>query len=112
MRDLTFKNITSDDKKRKVLVSCEVIDNQGVRSIIHRHFVCIVKEVQDKQISKPLPYLYLLKEHNNREQKEKFFCRIKGSICAIHKGRLFLILFMHSLKISLMPVPQDLVKYN
>ncbi len=112
MRDLIFKNITSDDKKRKILVSSEVIDNQGIRSIIHRHFVCVIKEVQDKQISKPSPYLYLLKEHNNREQKEKFFCRIKGSIFAIHKGRVFLILFMHSLKISLMPVPKDLVKYN
>ncbi len=122
MRDLLFKNFTSNDKKRKILTSSEIMDKQGVRSIIHRHFICMVKEinpalacksgVKDKQISKPQPYLYVLKEHNSREQREKFFCRIKGSICAVHKGRLFLILFMHSLKISLTPVPQDLVKYN
>ncbi len=112
MRDLLFKNLTSDDKKRKILASSEIMDKQGVRSIIHRHFVYIVKEVKDKQISKPEPYLYVLKERNNREQREKFFCRIKGSIYAVHKGRLFLILFMHSLNISLTPVPQDSLKYQ
>ena len=112
MRDLLFKNLTSDDSKRKILTSSEIMDKQGVRSIIHRHFICIVKEIKDKQITKPLPYLYVLKEHNNREQKEKFFCRIKGSIYAINNGRLFLILFMHSLKISLTPVPQDSFKYQ
>jgi len=104
MRDLLLKNFTSEDKKRKILASSEIMDKQGVRSIIHRHFIYIVKEIKDGQVSKPKPYLYVCKEHNSREQKEKFFCRIKGSIYAIHKGRLFLILFMHSLKISLVPI--------
>jgi len=112
MRDLLFKNLTSDDKKRKILSSSEVSDKQGVRSTIHRHFVCIIKEIKDKDISKPKPYLYVLKEHNNREQKEKFFCRIKGSIYAAHQGKLFLLLFMHSLKISLVPTPQDSLSYQ
>ena len=112
MRDLLFKNLTSDDRKRKILTSSEIMDKQGVRSIIHRHFICIVKEIKDKQVSKPKPCLYVLKERNSREQREKFFCRIKGSIYAVHKGRLFLILFMHSLKISLTPVPQDSFKYQ
>ncbi len=112
MRDLLFKNLTSDDKKRKILASSEIMDKQGVRSIIHRHFVYIVKEIKDKQIAKPEPYLYVLKERNSREQREKFFCRIKGSIYAVHKGRLFLILFMHSLNISLTPIPQDSFKYQ
>jgi len=106
MRDLLFKNFTSDDKKRKILASSEIMDKQGVRSIIHRHFICIVKEIKDKSLGQPLPYLYVLKEHNTREQKEKFFCRIKGSIYAINNGRLFLILFTHSLKINLMSIPK------
>ena len=112
MRDLLFKNLTSNDRKRKILASSEIVDRQGVRSIIRRHFVCIVKEIQDKQIEKPLPYLYILKERNRREQKEKFFCRIKGSIYAVSNGRLFLILFMHSLKINLVAIPEDLRKHS
>lgn len=107
MRDLLFKNFTSQDKKRKIIATSEVADNQGVRSIIHRHFACVVKEIQDNKIGRPLPYIYVLKEHNTREHKEKFFCRIKGSIYAVNNGRIYLILFMHSLKINLTAIPQE-----
>ncbi|MDD4894469.1 MAG: hypothetical protein PHW54_04050 [Candidatus Omnitrophica bacterium] len=110
MRDLLFKNLTSESKKRRILSSSETIDKQGIRSIIHRHFICLVKEITDKQLSKPEPYLYVLKERNTRDRLEKFFYRVKGSIYAVHNGQLFLVLFMHSLKISLMPTPQSLFK--
>lgn len=112
MRNLLFKNLTSEDKKRKIIVSSEIVDKAGVRSIIRRHFVCMVREIKDNKMQRPLPYLYVLREHNNKEQKEKFFCRMKGSIYAVSNGRLFLILFMHSLKIKLVAIPQDLVKYG
>jgi len=112
MRDLLFKNLTSQDRKRKIIASSEIVDKQGVRSIIHRHFICIVKEIKGDQIKRPLPYLYVLKEHNTKEQREKFFCRLKGSIYAVNDGRLFVIFFMHSLKIHLTAIPQDLVKYS
>lgn len=101
MRDLLYKNLTSNDKKRRIISSSEITENEGIRSIIRRHFVCIVKEINDSKIDKPLPYLYVLKEHNKKEQKERFFCRIKSSIYAVNNGKLYLILFMHSLKISL-----------
>jgi len=112
MRDLLFRTLTSDDKRRKVLTSCEIVDRQGVRSVIRRHFVCMVKEIKDNRAERPLPYVYVLKEHNSKEHKEKFFCRIKGSIYAVSNGRLFLILFMHSLKINLVAISQNLTKYN
>ena len=110
MRDLIFKNLTSNDKKRRIIASSETVDKQGVRSIIHRHFVCIVKEVKDSTAERPLPYLYVLKERNSKERKEKFFCRIKGSVYAVNDGRLLLILFMHSLRINLVALPQDSIK--
>ena len=107
MRDLVFKNLTSADRKRRIVASSEILDRQGVRSIIRRHFVCLMKEVKSFDMPKPAPYLYVLKQRNSREQQEKFFCRIKGSLYAVNKGRLFLIIFTHSLKINLMPVPKD-----
>ena len=76
MRDLLFKNLTSENKKRKILASSEIMDKQGVHSVIHRHFICLIKEIKDKQMVKPEPYLYVLKERNTRQQAEKFFCRI------------------------------------
>jgi len=101
MRDLLFKNLTSNDKKRRIIATSEVTQKQGVRSTIHRHFVSIVKEVKDNQVEKPTSYIYVLRERNAREQRERFFCRIKGSMYMVNNGKLFLILFMHSLKISL-----------
>ena len=105
MRDLLFKNLISDDRKRRIISSSEVADKQGVRSIIRRHFICMVKEVNHQNIDKPAPYLYVLKEQNTKENKQKFFCKVKGSICAVNKGKLFLIVFMHSLKINLVTIP-------
>lgn len=109
MRDLLFKNLTSTDKRRKVLSSSEIVDNKGVHSLIRRHLICIVKEMKEKsQDKRPLPSLYVLKEHNDKEQKEKFFCRVKGSMYAVNNGKLYLILFMHTLKITLMSLPQGI----
>jgi len=105
MRDLIFKNLTSPNKQRRILASSEIVDKEGVRSIIHRHFVCMIKEVKAEQVSRPMPYLYVLRKQNTKDQEEKFFCRMKGSVFATINGRLFLIRFMHSLKINLIPVP-------
>ena len=121
MRDLLFKNLTSSDKRKRILTSSEIVDKQGVRSIIHRHLVCIIKEInplannnqiKDERRERPLPSLYVLKEHNNKEQKEKFLCRIKGSMYVISNGRLFFIRFMHSLKINLISIAQDVREYT
>ena len=106
MRDLLFKNLTSEDRKRKIIATSEVSDKQGLRTTIHRHFVSIVKEVADKEMEKPLSYVYVLREHNTIEQRERFFCRIKGSMYVVNNDKLYLVLFMHSLKINLAVLPQ------
>lgn len=108
MRDLVFKNLTSDDRKRKVISSSEITENQGVRSIVHRHFLYIVKEVQAERLQKCANHIYILKERNASEKKERFFCKIKGCIYAVSDGKLFSIIFIHSLKINLGIATQDL----
>jgi len=112
MRDMVFKNLTSGDRKRKILVSSEVMDKQGIRSSIRRHFVCVVKEVKDKSIQRPLPHVYVVKEHNTREHREHFFCKIKGSLFAQAQGKVFLILFVHSLNINLVGMSEKPVGYS
>ncbi len=108
MRDLLFKNLTSDDRKRKILASSEIVEKEGVRSIIRRHFICIIRQIENgRSIERPLPYIRVLKEHNTKEQRGRFFCKVKGSVCAINQGKLFLIVFMHTLKIDLVTIPQE-----
>lgn len=104
MRDLIYKNLISEDRKRKIVATSEITDKEGVHSVIRRHFICIVKEIKDNNMQGPVPYVYVLKKRDTREQKEEFFCRIKGSMFAVNCGRLFLIQYMHSLKIDLSAV--------
>jgi hypothetical protein len=112
MRDLLFKHLTSDDKRKRVICSSEIVDKQGVRTIVRRHFIYFVREVENNQVEKQAPYLFVLKERNTKQRKEKFYCRMKGSVYAVCKGRLYLIHFMHSLKICLNAIPDGLVKYS
>ena len=106
MRDIVFKNISSPLKRRKILATTEVADKEGIHSIISRHFVYMAKEMSGGQLeNKPRSYLYILKIKDTREHTEKFFCRIKGGMFVVIKGKLFLIYFMHSLKIILSAAP-------
>ncbi len=113
MRDLVFKNLISGQKKRRIISSSETNAEDGVRSVIRRHFVYMVKDMVDgEQLNKPLPYLYVLKVKDSKEQKEKFFCRIKGSIYAKNQGKPVLVLFMHSLKITFAAASEGLPNRN
>jgi hypothetical protein len=106
MRDLVFKNLTSTDRKRRVVVSAEIAERAGIRTETVRHFICLVKEIlQDENTARPLPYLYVRRERNSREHKQRFFCRIKGSVYIIMNNRSYLIYFAHSLKINLKTIP-------
>lgn len=103
MRDLVFKNLTSSDKKRKIISSMEVMDKEGVHSIIRRHFLYLVREVASGKDEQALPTIYVLRERDRKNQSEKFFCKLKGSICILNQGKYFMVTYMHSLMISLSP---------
>lgn len=101
MRDLLFKNLTSDDRRKRVIVSSEVTDKQGVHSEVRRHFICLIKQVKAKVPKQEARSVYVLKERNTKEERDRFACRIKGSMYAVSGNRLYYILFMHSLRITL-----------
>jgi hypothetical protein len=108
MRDLLFKNLTSQDHRRRIITSAETSEKEGVRSIIRRHFICSVKEVTNiTEKTRALPYVYVLKKRNTHSQSERFFCKIKSNLLAVHEGRLFLINFMHTLNIMLQAVEKE-----
>lgn len=104
MRDLLFKNLTSADRKKKIIVTTDTAEKSGVRTKIVRHLICLVKDIDpSQQIEQPLPYLYILKKRNSKQQTQRFLCRIKGSIYTMTNGKLYLINFAHSLNIKLIP---------
>jgi len=101
MRDLLYKNLTSADRSRRVVASSEITDKEGVHSVVRRHFAFMIRQVDNSDVVKPAPYLYVLKESNTREKREHFFCKIKGSLLAVNKGKFFLVVFVHTLSIQL-----------
>ncbi|MDD5347841.1 MAG: hypothetical protein PHT59_04430 [Candidatus Omnitrophica bacterium] len=112
MRDLVFRNLTSENRKRKILSSAEIFDKAGIRTTVRRHFIYIVKEVTEETIQRQSPELSIVKQRNTKQKAEKFFCRLKGSVYAISNGRLYLVTFMHSLKIMLQSIPEQMMKYT
>ena len=101
MRDLLYKNLTSADRSRRVITSSEITDKEGVHSVVRRHFACMVRQVEKADVVKPAPYLYVLKERNTLQKREHFFCKVKGSLLAVNKGKFFLVVFVHTLSIQL-----------
>lgn len=110
MRNLLYKNLTSADRSRRVIASSETTDKEGVHSVVRRHFACMIKQVESASLVKPEPYLYVLKERNTKQKREHFFCKIKGSILVVNKGKLFLIFFVHTLNIELTATDSKLSK--
>jgi hypothetical protein len=112
MRDLLFKNLTSLDRKKKVLACEEIIDNAGVRTIVRRHFIYMVREIPQKPDKADEPYLSVIKVRDSKRRIERFLCKMKGSIVASYNNRLFHIRFMHTLHINLYALPNGLMKYT
>lgn len=108
MRDLLFKNLTSQDHKRRTISFSEVVDNSGVRTIVRRHFIYFIKELaKDEEQVQSSPSLAVLKERNTKARTEKFVCKMKGSICITNNEKVYKIFFLHSLKICLFAIPNN-----
>lgn len=104
MRNLFFRNVTSDDKRQRILASSEFIEQKGIRSCIHRHLVCRIEEMAKTQDFLPRPALYVFKKRDTRLNIEAFYCRIKGQMYFASKDKIYLVHFINSLRIQLQAV--------
>ncbi|MBU1124973.1 MAG: hypothetical protein KKC84_03025 [Candidatus Omnitrophica bacterium] len=103
MQDLLFKNLTSIDKRRKIISCSEILDKEGVRSIVRRHFVYFIREIVEEDLPEvqERPQLFVIKERDTKLQREKFFCKIKGYVYVVKNQKKYQITYIHSLKVVL-----------
>ncbi len=101
MRNLLYKNLTFPKRGRKIIASSEVADKEGIHSVVRRHFTYMVKPVPRTGVISAQPYLYVLKQRDNKQRREHFFCKVKGSVLAVSHGNFFQVLFVHTLTIDL-----------
>ena len=108
MRALLFKNLTSEDKKRRRISTLETVDQEGIRSIVHRHFAYFIKEAAPRQDDLLSPNIYIIKQRNTKEKIETYYCRIKGNILLVNNDKTYQIQYIHSLKIELSVAPASI----
>ncbi len=113
MRELLFKNLTSQDKKRKDLYIKEEFERDGVRTITKRHSLYIIKgrcrfsdsnEVLKFQNSASAKrknrHIFIYKMRDTKEKKDTFVCDVVGNVYAVMKKELYSIAFKHSFEID------------
>jgi len=113
MRELLFKNLTSQDKKRKDLYIKEEFEKNGVKTTTQRHSLYIIKsrckfndpnEVlklqKDASPKCKNRHIFIYKMRDTKENKDAFICDVVGNVYAVIKNELYSIAFKHSFEID------------
>lgn len=109
MRDLVFKNLTSRDRSRKILLAKETINEDGIHTRIQKHLIYDVRELKQEPSKKEdiKNELFITKEKNSKQKTESFFIKMKSGMYANCNNKLFLVNFLQSLKIELSPIAKE-----
>lgn len=101
---MVFKNLTSQDKKKRILWASETIQEDGILTKIHKYLIYIIKEVEKTDAQNPeKPEIFVTKTRNTNDKTERFQIKMKGRVFCVAKEKHFFITFCHTLKIDLCP---------
>lgn len=115
MKYINFKFQTSQNKHFRDITMEESIEKNGILSISRkrcRYFVLKSCEIHSFGDLKSLETLNLagrhnkkrhflvLKDHNSKEGRDSFFCKVAGIFYAVCNNRIYCIAYVHSYKIT------------
>jgi len=104
MRDLVLRNLTSLDKKRKVISSSEINTSNGICTKIRRNFICSLKSIREPQENiTTAPKISIYKNHDTLLHTSKFLYKIKGNIYVVNQEQIYIVSYIHSFKLELAP---------
>ncbi|MDP8259551.1 MAG: hypothetical protein P9L96_00890 [Candidatus Gygaella obscura] len=104
MRDIVLRNLTSANKKRRIMTSCETINQNGVETRINRNFIYRVSEKQRLESDNvPAPKIYIYKNSDSKNQQSKFSYKVKGSMYLVNEEKVYLVNYLHSFRLNLLP---------
>lgn len=104
-REILFKNLSTNDRKRRVFSSCVVDENPNFVTTTERKYVYLIRKVLNKGKSLA-PQVHIKNERDSVSQEHKFNCLIKGGFYAANSQDLFHIRYAHSLEIVIKSQPQ------
>ena len=114
MRELLFKNLTSNDHKKRDVFAQEMVNKNGVLATSERRCLYFIK---DKiEINNPMDLVklakikkkdqdnnrcfHVLKEHDSKTGIDKLICKLKGTFYAVVGKSIYCIVFIHSFKVQ------------
>jgi len=113
MRELLFKNMTSDDHKKHDVSVQEIVQKNGLLAKSERrcrYFVKYKARVDNpedivnlakikEENKKSKRCFYVLKCHDSNDGIDKLICKFKGTFYAVIGKVIYCIVFVHSFKI-------------
>jgi hypothetical protein len=113
MRELIFKNLTSEDKRRRDLYISETLEKDGVKTVTQRHSIYVInshnkfnspKELMQWQSNVPadnkMRHIFICKKHDTKLKTDTFVCDVVGKFYAVIKNEVYSIGFKHSFEID------------
>lgn len=112
MRELLFKNITSDNKRRRDLIVSETSERNGVKTVTQRHSMYILDSCTKFNTLEELAewkknigvnkkrHIFILKRHDTKLRKDTFICDVVGKFYAVTNQDIYAIAFKHSFEIE------------
>lgn len=107
MRDLLFKNLTSQEKHKRRLSMTETVNQNGILARTNRHAVYSLDEVASADQKIESPILNVIRFHDSKTKTDKIFCKMKGKIYAFFNEKVYLVSFVHTLRIELIDSKLD-----
>jgi len=116
MREIVFKNFTSQDSRIKNISATEILrhdkmlveSSRDTKYLIHRPIEHDQKTLRNFSLNKP--QIYILKHLDAETNTKKFAWKIKGKMLAKYNDKIFPIDFEHSFSLEIVNLKKQFKK--
>ena len=117
MRELIFKNLTSNDHMKRDIRVQEIIQRDDIVARTERRSIYFVRKKthietpDDMKIftsdpdgvqSSDRKHFFILKEHDSSHGRDMILCKVRGTMYVVIGDDIFTITFFHTYKIDMM----------
>ncbi|NQT46534.1 MAG: hypothetical protein HQ593_03510 [Candidatus Omnitrophica bacterium] len=117
MRELIFKNLTSNDHKKRDIRVQEIIQKDDLVARTERRSIYFVRKKTHIETTEDLKtftsdpgqihdsdkkHFFILKEHNSSNGRDMILCKVRGTMHVVVGDDIFTITFFHTYKIDMM----------
>ncbi len=114
MRELLFKNMTSNDHKKRDISIQEIVEKDGILAKTTRRCLYFIKEKTPVKSPMDLQKISDIKDLDEEQKRhfcvlkqrdsdlgvDKLMCKVAGTFYAVVNNYLYCVVFFHTFKIS------------